>query len=102
MERTADRRRSPATLAAPTHMDENTSEQVRCPICGGPAERGCVYGERGPLRWVAGPVTWEKNLASLLGAGDSVGEEGVFTAPHAEGVRCVLCHHIILRYDENG
>ena len=70
-------------------MDENMSEQVRCPICGGPAERGCVYGERGPLRWVAGPATLEKNLASLLGAGDSVGG-GVSLPPPMQRVSGVF------------
>jgi hypothetical protein len=85
------RRRAPAPVAEGTDT---------CPLCGSPAEHGCVYGsDKGwRLRWYAGPPSFVANLATGLGVAEAVGGWGFGSGPYAEGVRCDRCRRIILEY----
>ena len=72
-----------------------------CPACGSVAEKGCLYGaDRGGLRWLAGPASWIKNLATGFGDGESVGKYGPLTGPYVSGIRCRACRRIILDYQD--
>lgn len=82
-------------------MGDASSEEGRtatCPICGGAAELGCIYGsDKGwSLRWHPGPPGFWANVMTGLGGGESVGGFGLGSGPHAEGVRCLRCSKIIL------
>src|SRR5687767_8062109 len=60
-----------------------------CPLCGGPVDRGCIYGsDRGwRLRWYAGPPSFGANFATGLGGGDPVGSWAFSRGPYAPGIR---------------
>ena len=81
-------------------MSETSADgPVTCPLCGGPAERGCLYGaDNWPLRWSAGPPSFWANLDTGAGGGQVVGGWGFWSGPHAEGVRCDRCRRIVLPY----
>jgi uncharacterized protein DUF6487 len=81
-------------------MSVGASERgsVTCPICGTPAEAGCLYGRHSwfCLRWRAGEPSFADALASTVGGGDPVGGNGLLHGPHAPGIRCLNCRRIIL------
>jgi len=80
---------------------QNTGSVAICPICGGAAESGHLYGsDRGSLRWLAGEASWGKNFATGLGDGIMVGTRGILSGPHVKGIRCTSCRHIILSCDD--
>lgn len=73
--------------------------EAACPICGGAAEAGCVYGRDGGwfgLQWRAGEPGVAGNFMTGLGVGDTVGEHGLFSGPFARGIRCLACRRIVL------
>ena len=79
---------------------EQKSVIVVCPICRARAESGCLYGsDRAPLRWLPGEASWENNLSTASGDGDWVGKNELLSGTYAEGIRCLSCHAIILRYE---
>ncbi|MGV3484135.1 MAG: PF20097 family protein [Planctomycetaceae bacterium] len=73
--------------------------QVACPICGEPAEAGCIYGPDGwsGLRWrPEEPSVWGNVATSTLG-GIEIGEnDGLFRGPFVRGIRCESCMRITL------
>jgi hypothetical protein len=81
-------------------MSTGSSERkaATCPICGGAAEIGCLYGrdDWSPLRWLPGEPSWLGNVATARGGGDPVGDTGWLSGPHAPGLRCDKCRRIIL------
>ena len=82
-----------------TESGAAAEDAVACPLCGGAAERGCVYGRDGnSLQWFAGPPGWKKNVASFLAPGLSISRQDGFTGPYVEGVRCERCRRIVLAY----
>jgi hypothetical protein len=71
-----------------------------CPICGGPAERGCLYcrgGIKGTI-WMTGPFKVKNKWLAALGVGEgrNVGRYGILTGHHIEGIRCAKCRRLIL------
>jgi hypothetical protein len=84
-------------------LPQNQPETVNCPICGSIAEAGCLYGPdtmevAGELKWIAGDPSWKKNSATAFGKGETVGQNGWLTGPHATGIRCMECRRIILEF----
>lgn len=80
-------------------MSKPKQEPVSCPLCGGAADRGCLYGgDHGGLSWFNGEASWFKNLASVFGAGEIVGENGIFKGCHADGIRCLSCRKIVMNF----
>jgi hypothetical protein len=80
-------------------MSKPKQEPVSCPLCGGAADRGCLYGaDRNSLLWMNGEASWFKNLASVFGAGEIVGENGIFKGCHADGIRCLSCRKIVMNF----
>jgi hypothetical protein len=82
-------------------MGETSSDgdgPATCPICGGSAERGGIYGsDKGwSLRWYAGPPGFWANVTTVLGGGETVGGFGFGSGPYAEGIRCDHCRRIII------
>ncbi len=78
-----------------------TNKRVRCPVCGGWAEAGCVYGaDRGwtGLRWRAGDPSFWSNVVTAWGGGQKVGNHGILRGPYAQGIRCQQCKKIVLDY----
>ena len=70
-----------------------------CPICGEPAEAGCLYGRDSGwigLRWRTGDPSLIGNFLTGVGGGDAVGEHEMFSGPFARGVRCDRCRRIVL------
>lgn len=63
-----------------------SNRTVRCPICRGMAEAGCVYGsDRGwtGLRWRAGEPSFWSNVVTAWGGGQRVGNHGILPMPKA-------------------
>lgn len=80
-------------------LKNKSGEQPKCPICGAPAEKGCLYGgDTAPLQWIAGDASWSKNAAAAVGEGEAIGSIGLLSGRHAEGIRCLSCRRIILEY----
>ena len=80
---------------------DNPYSIAKCPICGGIAESGHLYGgDKGALRWLAGEASWGKNITTGFGDGITVGQWGLLKGPHAQGIRCAHCRRIILSYGE--
>jgi hypothetical protein len=77
----------------------NPQEPLKCPICGKPAEKGCLYGaDTAPLQWIGGQASLTKNVAAAIGQGEAVGRYGLLPGRYAEGIRCSSCRRIILEY----
>ena len=79
---------------------EATSQEsnVPCPLCGAPAERGCVMSGRHWLRWFGGPPTFWKSITAgifITSPGDPVGDMGQLCGSYIEGIRCRKCDRII-------
>lgn len=82
-------------------MSDESSDpdrSAKCPICGGRAERGCIYGsDKGwSLRWFPGPPGFWANVSTGLGGGEVVGDFGFGTGPYAEGIWCLGCRKIVI------
>jgi hypothetical protein len=79
-------------------MSAPANQPVPCPICGKPAEKGCLYGGDGggELRWFPGPPRASNNLWSVVGDGAPVGSVGFLTGSYAEGVHCPKCRKVVL------
>jgi hypothetical protein len=83
-------------------MSEEATEQTpsaRCPICGGEAEAGCIYGKDSlfGMRWREGePSLWGNIVTGLLG-GDPVGEVDLLRGTYLKGIRCKHCNRIVLQ-----
>jgi hypothetical protein len=75
------------------------SAAIACPLCGAPAERGCVMSGSGHwLQWFNGPPTfWKKITAGVFisSPGESVGGMGQLCGSYLEGVRSHGCDFII-------
>jgi hypothetical protein len=70
-----------------------------CPLCGAPAQTGCVLGaDRNTLQWFDGPPELRKNLASAFWGGEKVGTAALGAGVYAEGIRCTTCRRIIIAY----
>jgi hypothetical protein len=83
-------------MPSPPKQKENIAE---CPVCGGEATRGCLYGaDEIPLRWLDGAPTLGKNFRAATAAGVPVGRQQLFAGTHALGVRCSTCHNIVIEY----
>lgn len=69
-----------------------------CPICGHPAEAGCVYSpdEGRGLRWRPGEHSFVGNIVTGLGGGELVGQVGWLAGPYAKGIRCDRCQKLVL------
>ena len=73
------------------------ASEVRCPLCGGVAEVGALYGaDQSPLKWHGGPVSWAANVAAALPGGEVVGDYRFGAGVFAAGVRCRTCRRIVL------
>lgn len=71
-------------------------EIVKCPICGGEAEKGAVYS-RSSLTWLAGEPNWKSRLgAGLYLLGKQIGRFEWIGASYAEGLYCPSCNHIVI------
>lgn len=78
-------------------MSKPEQEPASCPLCGGAAVRGCLYtADQGGLSWFNGEASWFKNLASGFGAGEPVGEAGLFKGCYMEGIRCLSCRRVVM------
>jgi hypothetical protein len=79
-------------------MSSKENSTSKCPICGAPAEKGCLYGGDGGsgLRWFPGPARASNNLWSVVGDGEPVGTIGFLTGSHAAGLHCPKCRKVIL------
>jgi hypothetical protein len=56
------------------HENESSKETIS-PICGNPAEEGCIYGaDQSAFRWLKGDPSFKKNLKAGIGGGEVVGE----------------------------
>ena len=81
------------------HENESNMEAL-CPICGNPAEAGCIYGaDKSAFRWLKGDPSFKKNLKAGFGGGEIVGESPYLKGSYAKGIRCSICNRIILDID---
>ena len=80
--------------------ENKSSKDIVCPICGKPAEKGCIYGaDQSAFRWMKGDPSLKKNLKAGFGGGDIVGESPYLKGSYARGIRCGSCNRIILDLD---
>ena len=80
------------------HSRSEQPDAVACPICGEPAESGCIYGPDGlaGLRWRAGePSVWGNVVTSAFG-GEDIGAVGIVRGSYVKGIRCRTCSRVIL------
>ncbi|MBN2386137.1 MAG: hypothetical protein JXB85_03900 [Anaerolineales bacterium] len=79
-------------------MNQDEVDPLRCPICSGEAERGCIYAaDHSDLRWIAGEPSWKKNIKAAFLGGERVGEYAVpFYGAIARGIFCRSCKRVIL------
>ena len=89
-----------------TTNDNEFTTEAACPICGNPAEKGCIYGaDQSAFRWLKGEPSFKKNLKAGFGRGEIVGESPYLKGSYVKGIRCSACNRIILNlegYDNFG
>ena len=73
---------------------------VICPICGGKAEKGCIYaGDRSDIRWLPGEPSWKNNFKAAFAGGEQVGEFwDLLAGTYVEAILYRECNHIVLEY----
>jgi len=84
---------------------KTVDHDVPCPICGNPAESGCVYGPDGwaGLRWRAGaPSIWGNLVTSTFGGIDIGNNDVFFRGAYACGIRCDSCGRIVVECRTGG
>jgi len=80
--------------------ENKSSKDIVCPICGKPAEEGCIYGaDQSAFRWMRGEPSFKKNLKAGFGGGEIVGESPYLKGSYARGIRCSVCKRIILNLE---
>jgi hypothetical protein len=84
-------------------LSEDKANAIQCPICGGAAERGTLYGQSTCLKW----LPWSKSLFLsqwAIGA-TTVGRSG-FRFPsgrsQAHAILCLHCNRLIIDSDQLG
>jgi hypothetical protein len=82
-----------------TDKNNNIQVQMKCPICGKPAEKGCIYGgDRKALRWIDGEPSFINNLKTGIGVGKIIGASPLLKGSQIKGVRCASCNKIIVDF----
>jgi hypothetical protein len=82
---------------------EPADNSAPCPICGGRADRGCLYAaDRSRMHWFDGPVSMGKNFLTAIGGGVPVGHSKLLAGSHAVGIRCTKCRRIVLDDEKEG
>jgi hypothetical protein len=87
-------RQQAVTMSGPQYSEK---APVLCPLCGAPAERGCILSRSGRwLRWYQGPPKlWRKIAAALfISSGAPVGGIELYGS-YIEGIRCTACNKIV-------
>jgi hypothetical protein len=85
--------------------DELTQPRPKCPLCGEPAEAGCLYGRDGGwasftgLQWRAGEPSIAGNIIAGMRGGEAVGEFKALVGPFVRGIKCQRCRRIVLEID---
>lgn len=82
-------------------MAEESSPEVKCPICGKAAEAGAIYADdRCDLRWLPGEPSWRKNFEAAMAGGERVGGFHFPAGAHALGIFCKSCRRIVIEVPE--
>ena len=80
-----------------TQRDNDIAEELKCPICGKIATKGCIYGaDSNALRWIEGDPSLLKNLKTGIGIGKIIGESPLLKGSHIKGICCASCNKIVV------